>query len=185
MLREDALENISMGVFAQSWLSSVLLKLMMCQPFYFFTSLGFVWTLLGKNIRKNNLVYYNLLRHFWNFYQILYSFYSHHRSLSHFWYASLSYLLGRRRWHSPSPSWPEPWVAPAEWGRSSPPPPVRSRTSGSEMHTLRAQRHRERESKVKKFQMWWDCRDILVCMRLKETPVSRRKEKGEKKETEL
>lgn len=40
MLREDALENISMGrkdgVFAQSWLSSVLLKLMMCQPFYFF-----------------------------------------------------------------------------------------------------------------------------------------------------
>lgn len=39
MLREDALENISMGgkdgVFAQSWLSSVLLKLMMCQPFYF------------------------------------------------------------------------------------------------------------------------------------------------------
>lgn len=49
MFREDALENISMGgkdgVFAQSWLSSVLLKLMMCQPFHFilfFTSFGFV-----------------------------------------------------------------------------------------------------------------------------------------------
>lgn len=51
---------------------------------------------------------------------------------------SLSYLPGRRRWRSPWPSWPEPWPAPAEWGRSSPPRRARSGTSGSETRTLRA-----------------------------------------------
>ncbi len=60
---------------------------------------------------------------------------------------SLSYLLGRRRWRSPWPSWQEPWAGPAEWGRSSPPPPARSGTSGSETHTLKAQRQKEKKRK--------------------------------------
>lgn len=59
-------------------------------------------------------------------------------------FMSLSYLLGKRRWRSPWPSWPEPWAAPAKWGRSSPLPPVRSGTSGSEMHTLMTPNKKER-----------------------------------------
>lgn len=66
---------------------------------------------------------------------------------------SLSYLLGRRRWRSPWPSWPEPWAAPAEWGRSSLPPPARSGTSGIETHTLRA-RTQERRRISFMFMVW-------------------------------
>lgn len=81
---------------------------------------------------------------------------------------SLSYLLGRRRWRSPWPSWPEPWAAPAEWGRSSLRPHARSGTSGSEMHTLRAERWR-RKAKVKtNFTVWWECREIQRAIGVRE-----------------
>ena len=87
---------------------------------------------------------------------------------------SLSYLLGRRRWRSPWPSWPEPWAAPAGWGRSSPLPPARSGTSGSETHKLRTQWQKVETSEINVHSV---TRDICWC----ETEKDQRCQRGKKK----